>query len=150
MKRITPMRYYYCWLRSVPRNIRIKRQPENHLQFPIFGKCESGYNIEFKDCTFYNELTKILSSFPKNCRIYLTFEQFWCYWVNLSVNLDKQCANLTNLSRGLNLPKTGLIMRRLKSWKIEYNFKLNHTIFEPRLKFKLRLKLSKFGLSFIN
>ena len=35
------------------------------------------------------------------------------------------CPNLMNLSRDLNLPKTGFNRAWLKSWKIEYNFKWN-------------------------
>ena len=42
--------------------------------------------------------------------------------------------------------KPVLIERRLKSWKKIIQFKVKSTIFEPRLKLKLRLKFLKFGL----
>ena len=48
-----------------------------------------------------------------------------------------------NLSRVSNPPKTGLIERRLKSWKIEYNFKWN----QPYLSHSLNLSR---GLNSLN
>ena len=49
-------------------------------------------------------------------------------FVNKSRNFLRQlCPNLMNLSRVSNLPKTGSIERRLKSWKNVYNFNWNQS-----------------------
>ena len=55
-----------------------------------------------------------------------------------------------NMSRISNTPGFGFNYGlRIKSWKIKYNFKWNQPNFEPRLKFKPRLKFFEFGLGTI-
>ena len=50
-----------------------------------------------------------------------------------------------NLSRGLNLPKTGFNRAPAEILKNLIQFLVELAIFEPRLKFKPRLKFFKFG-----
>ena len=63
------------------------------------------------------------------------------------LKLRLQSQKLINVSRVSNLTKSVSIEHRLKSWNIEYNLKVEPTIFDPRLKFKPRFKFFKFGLS---
>ena len=59
-------------------------------------------------------------------------------WTKLNQTFVKkvvQCPNLMNLSRVSNPPKTGFNWESAEILNIEYNFKCELTVLEPRLKF---------------
>ena len=97
--------------------------------------------------TFSKSITKVVW-IPKMIIVENIF-RFLEYWIYLGFRkiLSFQSPNLMNLSRFSNLPKTSFNWAPaciLKNW---IQFQMKPTIFERCLKFKLRLKFFKFGLS---